>query len=91
MQNPGIVRLVSILGNTNLSILELIEYGLTTAEINYAYSNRVLEHLRIPSMNESKVQNLPLSYDIYYYSVRKQVKLTDLGLYILENIIPTAT
>jgi len=28
------------------------------------------------------------SYDIYYYSVRKKVRLTGLGHYILENIIP---
>ena len=91
IQNSAIVRLVSILGNTNLSVLELIECGLTTAEIDYAFSNSVIEYLRIPSINESKVQNLPLSYDTYYYSVRKQIKLTDLGLYILENITPTST
>jgi hypothetical protein len=91
MQNPVIVRLVSILGNTNLSVLELLEYDLTVTEINYAFSNRIIEYLRIPSINENNVQNLPLSYDIYYYSVRKQVKLTDLGYYILESITPTLT
>ena len=86
MQNPTIVRLVSVLGNTNLSVLELLEYDLSIAEVNYAFFNNIIEYLRIPRLNESKMQNLPLSYDLYYYSVRKKVKLTGLGLYILENI-----
>ena len=86
MQNPAIVRLVSVLGNTNLSVLELLEYDLSIAEVNYAFFNNIIEYLRIPRLNESKMQNLPLSYDLYYYSVRKKVKLTVLGLYILENI-----
>ena len=86
LQNPTIVRLVSILGNTNLSVLELLEYGLSIAEVNYAFFNNIIEYLKIPSLNESMIQNLPLSYDLYYYSVRKKVKLTGLGLYILENI-----
>ena len=86
MQNPMNRRLVSVLGNTDLSVLELLEYGLSIAEVNYAFFNNIIEYLRIPRLNESKMQNLPQSHDFYYYSVRKKVKLTGLGLYILDNI-----
>ncbi len=86
MRNHALVRLVTILGNTRLSVLELLEYSLTLQEINYALSNCIIEYLRIPQVDESKVQNIPLSPDLYYYSVRRKVKLTELGLHILDCI-----
>jgi hypothetical protein len=51
MRNPAMVKLITILGNTSLSVLELLEYNLTLQEINYALSNYVIEFLRIPQVD----------------------------------------
>ena len=42
MRNPIIVRIVSILNITNLSILELLEYSLTLKDVNYSMANGVI-------------------------------------------------
>jgi hypothetical protein len=86
MRNPAIVRLVTILDRSSLSVLELLEYNLTLQEISYALSNGVIEFSKIPQVDESKVQNIPLSPDFYYYSVRRKVKLAELGLHILDSM-----
>jgi hypothetical protein len=42
MRRPIIVRIVSILDITSLSILELLEYGLTLKDINFSMANGVM-------------------------------------------------
>jgi hypothetical protein len=42
MRRPIIVRIVTILDITSLSILELFEYGLTLKDINYSMANGVI-------------------------------------------------
>ena len=42
MRNPLIVRIVTILDITSLSILELLEYGLTLKDINYSMASGVV-------------------------------------------------
>jgi len=42
MRNPIILRIVSILNITSLSILELFEYGLALNDVNYSMANGVI-------------------------------------------------
>ena len=42
MRSPIILRIVSILNITSLSILELFEYGLTLKDVNYSMANGVI-------------------------------------------------
>jgi hypothetical protein len=44
MMRPIIVRIVTILDITNLSILELLEYDLTLKDINYSMANGVIAY-----------------------------------------------
>jgi hypothetical protein len=96
LQDPILVRIVSIIGNTSLSILELLEYNLTRKDVNYALSNGVIvidksssssqSHLDYPDVNLDD-NNILVSGDYYFYNfLSSKVKLTDLGIYILETI-----
>jgi len=89
MRKPVIIRIVSILDITSLSILELIEYGLTLKDINYSMANGVIRYDKIsgPANNEEyKALGIPPTGDYYYSHLNSKVKLTEIGLYILESI-----
>lgn len=89
MSKPLIIRIVSILDITSLSILELIEYGLTLKNVNYAMANGVICYDKIfkPRNDEEyKALGIPLTGDYYYNHLNSKVKLTEIGLYILESI-----
>lgn len=49
MRKPVIVRIVSILDITSLSILELLEYDLTLKDINYSMANGVIYMINHPT------------------------------------------
>lgn len=42
MRSPIILRIVTILDVTSLSIIELFEYGLTLNDVNYSMANGVI-------------------------------------------------
>jgi len=97
MRNPVIVRIVSILDLATLSILELLEYNLERREINYALSEGVIGLDKTTSPSSSAFQlnptqtmeeyNILLSGDTYFYDfLNSKVRLTELGLYILDSI-----
>jgi hypothetical protein len=97
MRNPVIVRIVSILDLASLSILELLEYNLERREINYALSEGVIGLDKTTSPPSSAFQlnptqtmeeyNILLSGDTYFYDfLNSKVRLTELGLYILDSI-----
>ncbi|MGE5684363.1 MAG: hypothetical protein ACM3ZS_04375 [Nitrososphaerota archaeon] len=89
MSKPLIIRIVSILDITSLSILELIEYGLTLKNVNYAMANGVICYDKISKPRndeEYKALGIPLTGDYYYNHLNSKVKLTEIGLYILESI-----
>jgi hypothetical protein len=96
LSDPIIVRIVSVLDIASLSILELLEYNLTRKDINYALSSGVIAvdksaassataaHEDIHSIQDL---NILVSGDFYFHNFLSSiVKLTDLGLYILESI-----
>jgi len=88
LRRPIIVRIVTILDITNLSILELLEYGLSLKEINFSMANGVI-YCDKPTKRvrtEETALGIPLSGDYYYDFLNSKVKLTELGLYILDTI-----
>ena len=96
IRNPVIVRIVSILDLASLSILELLEYNLEQKEINYALSEGVItiDKRNLPSQSSQlnppqmmQEDNILLSVDSYFYNfLSSKVRLTELGLYILDSI-----
>jgi hypothetical protein len=88
-----IVRIVSILDITSLSILELLEYDLTRKDINHALSNGVIKIDKSASSSAALAyendnqRNILVSGDYYFYNfLNSKVKLTEVGLQILESI-----
>jgi hypothetical protein len=96
IRNPVIVRLVSILDLASLSILELLEYNLERRDINYALSERVIaiDEMNSPLSSSQlhptelmREDNILLIGDSYFYDfLNRKVRLTELGLYILDSI-----
>ena len=88
MRRPIIVRIVTILDITSLSILELLEYGLTLKDINFCMANGVIAYDKAAKRmsTEETALGIPLSGDYYYDFLNSKAKLTELGLYILDSI-----
>lgn len=92
MRKPIIIKIVTILDITSLSILELIEYGLTLRDINYSMANGIIIYEKISkplNIEEYSALGIPLTGDYYYNYLNSKVKLTEIGLYILECIKTT--
>ncbi|MGC2427313.1 MAG: hypothetical protein WA421_09770 [Nitrososphaeraceae archaeon] len=94
IRDPIIIRIVSVLDIASLSILELLEYNLTRKDINYALLNGVIavDKSAVSSTSHEDTQpiqdlNILVSGDFYFHNfLSSKVKLTDVGLYILESI-----
>ena len=94
IRDPIIVRIASVLDIASLSILELLEYNLTRKDINYALLNGVIvvDKAASSSMAYEDTQpiqdlNILVSGDFYFHNfLSSKVKLTDVGLSILESI-----
>lgn len=92
LKDPIIVRIVRILGIASLSILELLEYDLTRKDINHALSNGVITIDKSTSSalsyeDDDNKRNTLVSGDYYFYNfLNSKVKLTEVGLQILESI-----
>jgi hypothetical protein len=96
IRNPVIVRIVSIIDLASLSILELLEYNLERREINYALSEGVIAIDKTSSHSLSsqlhttetmREDSILLRGDSYFYDfLNSKVRLTELGLYILDSI-----
>ena len=94
IRDPIIVRIVSVLDIASLSILELLEYSLTRKDINYALSSGVIvvdksaaSSTAYEDSHHIQDLNILVSGDFYFHDfLNSKVKLTDVGLYILESI-----
>jgi DNA-binding transcriptional ArsR family regulator len=91
LNDPIIVRIVGILDITSLSILELLEYDLTRNDINHALSNGVIKIDKSASSasayEHDNKRNMLVSGDYYFYNfLNSKIKLTEMGLQILESI-----
>jgi hypothetical protein len=87
-----IVRLVTVIDLASLSILELLEYDFTRSQINNALQKGVIAiDKTVPSYQEGPTtideKSLLVSGDYYFYHfLNSKVKLTELGLYILDVV-----
>ena len=95
LRDPIIIRIVSIIDIASLSILELLEYDLSRRDINYALSSGVIAIYKSPSSSsvyedvqpDDDQRNMLVSGDYYFYNfLNSKVKLTKIGMYILESI-----
>lgn len=91
LSDPLIIRMVTILNITSLSILELLEYGFTRTDINHALRDGVLEsdNKMLPTRDSksSLVEDFLITFDQYYYQILgSKLRLSQLGLFLLECI-----
>ena len=96
LRDPLIARIVSVLDIASLSILELLEYNLTRKDINYALLNGVIAVDKSAAVSSTTTYedtqhiqdlNILVSGDFYFHNfLSSKVKLTDIGLSILESI-----
>lgn len=93
LRDTVIIRIVSIVDVASLSILELLEYNdFTQKEIRHAMSEGVIAVDSTTSLSQrhyamiSEGNNL-ISGDYYLYDfLNSKLRLTELGLYILDSI-----
>lgn len=89
LRRPIILRIVTILDITSLSILELFEYRMTLKDVNYAMANGVITYdnpAKPLGTEEVSALGIPLTGDYYYSFLNSKVKLTELGIHILDSI-----
>lgn len=89
LKRPIILRIVTILDITSLSILELFEYRLTLKDVNHAMANGVITYdkpAKPLGTEEVSALGIPLTGDYYYSFLNSKVKLTELGIHILDSI-----
>lgn len=88
-KDPIIIRVVTVLDITRLSILELLEYGLTRQEVSYAMTKGVIEIDKeaAPKAEITSAERILVEGDIYFTKfLSSKVRLTTLGLYLLDCI-----
>ncbi|MGC1131297.1 MAG: hypothetical protein WA941_00635 [Nitrososphaeraceae archaeon] len=94
LKDPVVIKIVTVLDVVSLSILELLEYGISRKDVSYALANEVimfdksaLIHTDISSNFPLTEQDIIASGDYYFYNfLNSKVKLTELGLYILDTL-----
>jgi hypothetical protein len=87
LRNPVIIKIVTILDEESLSILDVLEYGVSTTDVNFALANQIIKIEKSnPSSNkESSPINMPeVGGDYYYEFLNRKVMLTEIGLYLLD-------
>ena len=88
LRDPVIIRIVTVVNVASLSILELLEYDLSHEDVNRAMAKGVIafDKSTLPR-EETSVENKSfVSGDSYFKFLSRKVRLTELGLYILETI-----
>lgn len=88
LNDVSVIRIVTIVDITSLSILELFEYEISMRDIIYSLVNGVITYDNSASISttEESLFAIPTNPHHYYAFVRRKVKLTAIGLYILESL-----
>src|SRR5690348_14968486 len=89
LRDSLIVRVVTILDIVSLSILELLEYGLTRQDLNYVRVSGVIEIDKetLPKVHTGYTEESLVGGDVYFQQfLSSKVRLTALGLYLLDCI-----
>lgn len=88
LNDPIMIRMVTVVNLTSLSILELLEYGFTRKDISRAMAKEVIEFDKplaseSPSRRDVASQILETG-DYYFELLSRKVRLTKLGIFLLE-------
>ena len=91
LNDPIILRILNVINLASLSILELLEFGFTRRDISRALAKGVIEFDKqlMPSAPENMsktevIQHVLETGDYYFGFLSNEVRLTKLGLYMLE-------
>lgn len=92
LNDPVMIKVVTVVNLASLSILELLEYNLTRKDINRAMAKGVIEFDKPSTLSPETIAKRDIVGEVlengdYYFGVlSSKVKLTRLGLYMLEII-----
>ena len=94
LKDPVVIKIVTVLDIVSLSVLELLEYDLSRKDISQALAKEIITFDKSAPIHDDISNNFPLtekdiitSGDYYFYNfLDSKVKLTDLGLYILDTL-----
>ena len=86
LTDSSITKIVKIIDKASLSILELLEYGITRKEVNHALANGIISFDKTPERQPTNEDGPIPSGDYYFNFLSSKVKLTDLGIFILQHI-----
>jgi hypothetical protein len=94
LRDPIVIKIVTVLDVVSLSILELLEYGITRKDISQSLAEGIITFDKSTIIHDDVSSNFPLtekdiiaSGDYYFYNfLNSKVKLTELGLFILDTI-----
>ena len=94
LKDPIVLKIVTVLDVVSLSILELLEYGITRKDISQSLAEEIITFDKSTIIHNDVSGNFPLTEkdiiaggDYYFYNfLNSKVKLTELGLFILDTI-----
>lgn len=89
LRESVITRIVTLVNLSSQSILELLEYGLSRQDINIGLARGVVAFDKTSSIAQSPANESSVpeeGSDYYFRFLNKKVRLTELGIYILEII-----
>jgi hypothetical protein len=94
LNDPVVIKIAIVLDIVSLSILELLEYGISRKDVSHALAIEIImfdkSALVYNDMSSNFLlteQDIIASGDYYFYNfLNSKVKLTELGLYILETL-----
>lgn len=85
MKDSALVRLVTIIDVSSMSVLELLESGFTRQEVSRALAKGVIAY-ETGTPQAKTVGEAFESGDYFFQMLNTKVRLTDLGLYVLDCI-----
>lgn len=87
LKDPVIIRIVTVLDISSLSVLELFEYGMTRSDINYAMTRNVIKVDNGQTPEETLQKGLLVAGDSYYHHfLNGKITLTELGRFLLDCV-----
>lgn len=94
LRDPIVIKIVTVLDVVSLSILELLEYSITRKDISQSLAEEIITFDKSTIIHDDVSSNFPLtekdiiaSGDYYFYNfLNSKVKLTEIGLFILDTI-----
>lgn len=85
VKDGAIIRLVTIIDISSMSVLELLESGFTRQDVSRALAKGVIAYDK-GAPHEETVGEAFASGDFFFRMLNTKVRLTELGLYVLDCI-----